>query len=78
MFLKHTVSEPTVKTEVCEMTCFKVKPALERPRFRKATSNKCIQFLFSDIDFEFGMGILWNLAFVAIYDSRANVFLTQC
>ena len=35
-------------------------------RFRKATSNKLIKFLFSVIGLNFGIGILWNIIFVAI------------
>ena len=50
---------------------------VERPRFRKENFIQMFLFVFLDIVFKFGIGILCNLLLI-IFDSWANLFWTQC
>ena len=66
MFLKHTVSIFTVKWMLAKLRLyrFKAQPA-ERTCSEGRTSNN-VFWLFFQIVFKFGMGILWKLLLIAI------------
>jgi hypothetical protein len=49
---------------------FKAQHAFERGHGSEGkNSSKCFFVVFSDIVFEFGMGILWNHLLIAIFNS---------